>query len=213
MYGPDPHRTRRRWCPVLSAVDILNVVHTEAAPLRPVPEIELGHIYWPSDPLTRESSDPETQLTWWPFSIMNSKCRLMCEEVFSGQRILIIIGKSKSSLHWLTSSDFSPTTDTWQWLLSFQHFKCNFWEFFSKTGKTRVSQRVKWWPGDPDVKDDPLTRWPNDPVSCRCRLTGGCSHRGRTGNETWSHRYTCAARWPLENNRIIWWAQVLRTEI
>ena len=38
-------------------------------------------------------------------------------------------------------------------------------------------------------------------------------HRGRTGYETWSHRYICAARWPLESNRIIWWAQVLRTEI
>ena len=36
----------------------------------------------------------------------------------------------------------------------------------------------------------------------------GLSHRGRTGNETWSHRYTSAARWPLENNLIIWWAQV-----
>jgi len=27
--------------------------------------------------VTRESSDPETQLTRWPCSIMNSKCRLM----------------------------------------------------------------------------------------------------------------------------------------
>ena len=47
-----------------------------------------------------------------------------------------------------------------------------FWVFFSKTGKTRVSHRVKMmtrWPGDPDVKgdpNDPLTRWPNDPVPC-----------------------------------------------
>ena len=42
-------------------------------------------------------------------------------------------------------------------------------------------------------------------------LQVSCKHRGRTGNETWSHRYICAARWPLENNRIIWWTQVLRT--
>ena len=47
-----------------------------------------------------------------------------------------------------------------------------FWAFFSKTGKTRVSHRVEMMtrcPGDPDVKDDPndpLTRWPNDPVPC-----------------------------------------------
>ena len=50
-------------------------------------EMELGHILWPSDSVTRESSDPETQLTRWPCSITNSKCRLTCEEVFSGQRI------------------------------------------------------------------------------------------------------------------------------
>ena len=49
--------------------------------------MELGHILWPSDPVTREFSDPETQLTRWPCCTMNSKCRLMCEEIFSGQRI------------------------------------------------------------------------------------------------------------------------------
>ena len=132
-------------------------------------EMELGHILWPSDPVTRESSDPETQLTWWLCSIMNSKCRLMCAEVFSGQSIFIIIGKSKSSLHGLTSSDFSITTDTWQWLLSFQHFKCTFCILciFSKTGKSRVSHRVKMmtrrpvrerWPKWPI---DPVTQWPS----------------------------------------------------
>ena len=29
----------------------------------PIPDMELGHILRPSDPVTRESSDPETQLT------------------------------------------------------------------------------------------------------------------------------------------------------
>jgi len=38
-----------------------------------LPDMELGHILWPSDPVSRESSDPETQLTRWPCSIMNSK--------------------------------------------------------------------------------------------------------------------------------------------
>jgi len=73
------------------------------------------------------------------------------------KEFLITIGKSKSSLHGLTSSDFSPTTDTWQWLLLFQHFKCAFCilGIFSKTGKTRVSHRVRM-----------MTRWPNDPVPC-----------------------------------------------
>ena len=41
--------------------------------------MELGHILWPSDPVTRESSDSETQLTRWRCSIMNSKCRLMLQ--------------------------------------------------------------------------------------------------------------------------------------
>jgi len=96
-----------------------------------LPDMELGHILWPIDPVTRESSDPETQLTRWPGSIMNSKCRLMCRGVrielgwissndvidvtkkySQAKEFLIIIGKSKSSLHGLTSSDFSPTTDT-----------------------------------------------------------------------------------------------------
>ena len=31
--------------------------------IRPIPDMELGHILRPSDPVTRESSDPETQLT------------------------------------------------------------------------------------------------------------------------------------------------------
>ena len=49
---------------------------------------ELGHILWPSDPVTRESSDPETQLTRWPCSIMNSKCRLTLQtNVCNGQEV------------------------------------------------------------------------------------------------------------------------------
>jgi len=53
-----------------------------------------------------------------------------------------------------------------------------FWAFFSKTGKTRVSHRVKMMSrGDPDVKDDPndqLTRWPNDPVPRLVRSRPAC---------------------------------------
>jgi len=84
-----------------------------------------------------------------------------------------IHSKSKSSLHGLTSSDFSPTADTWQWLLSFQHFKFTFriLGFFSKTGKTRVSHRVKLmtrWPGR--ERWPIVTRWPNDPVPCLVRM-------------------------------------------
>jgi len=142
-----------------------------------MPDMELGHILWPSDPVTKESSDPETQLTRWPCPIISSNYVIDVTKKYSqAKEFLLITGKSKSSLHLhgLTSSDFSPTTDTWQWILSFQHFKCTFCilGIFSKTGKTRVSHRVKMmtgWPSDADVKDDPndpLTRSPNDPVPC-----------------------------------------------
>jgi len=128
------------------------------------------------DPATQRPGNPATR---WPCSIMNSKCRLMCRGVriidvakkySQAKEFLIITGNSKSLLHRLPSSDFSlATTDTRQWLLSFQHFKCTFCIFsiFSKTGKTRVSHRVKMMTRWPErVKDDPLTRWPNDPVPC-----------------------------------------------
>ena len=139
--------------------------------------MELGHILWPSDPVTQEFSDPETQLTRWPCSTMNSKCRLrLCVKKYSQAKeflIGLIIGKSKSSLHGLTASDFSPTTDTWRWLLSFQHFKCTFCIlgiFFENRKNLGLT---------PGQNDDPvtrtwkttqmthwLTRWPNDPVPC-----------------------------------------------
>ena len=51
------------------------------------------------------------------------------------------------------------------------------WAFFRKPEKLGSHTGSKWWPGDPDVKDDsndPLTRWPNDPVSClvaKCKRT------------------------------------------
>ena len=55
--------------------------------------------------------------------------------------------------------------------LSFQHFKCTFCilGIFQKPEKFGSHTGSKWWPGDPDVKDDPndpLTRWPSDPVPC-----------------------------------------------
>ena len=40
---------------------------------------------------------------------------------------------------------------------------------FRKPEKLGSHTGSKWWLGDPDVKDDPddpLTRWPNDPVPC-----------------------------------------------
>ena len=67
-----------------------------------------------------------------------------------------------------SSSDFGLTTDTWQWLLSFQHFKCTLyiWTFFRKPEK--LGSRT------PGQNDDPVTqwsgrerwpKWPTDPVT------------------------------------------------
>ena len=47
---------------------------------------------------------------------------------------------------------------------SISNVRFAFWAFFSKTGKKLgFHAGSKWWP---HVTDDPLTRWPNDPVPC-----------------------------------------------
>jgi len=54
--------------------------------------------------------------------------------------------------------------------ISFQHFKCTFCilGIFRKPEKLGSHTGSKWWPGDPDVKDDPndplidpVTQWPS----------------------------------------------------
>ena len=53
-----------------------------------------------------------------------------------------------------------------------------------------------------------------DPAAHTMRAVSiALTHRGSTGTETWSHRYMGSARWPLENNLNVSWAQVLHTEI
>ena len=83
------------------------------------------------------------------------------------KEFLIIIGKSKSSLHGLTSSDFSPTTDTWQWLVvsAFQMYVLHFRHFFENRKNLGLT---------PGQNDDPVTRtwkmtqmthWPGGPMT------------------------------------------------
>jgi len=146
--------------------------------------MELGHILWPSDPVTRESSDPETQLTRWPCSIMNSKCWLMCSgvriELFTARvlcrvsyRLLdkvskkvrvFISGAKKQDLHRPKQGYICPVI-VWQTFAMGKRFasfyvQFAFWAFFSwKPEKTRVSHRVKMmtrWPG--------RERWPKWPI-------------------------------------------------
>ena len=85
------------------------------------------------------------------------------------KNFLIIVGKSKSSLHRLTSSDFSPTTDTWQWLLSFQHFKCTFCIlgiFFENRKNSGLTRGQNYDPVTRMWKMTQMTHWPDDPVPC-----------------------------------------------
>jgi len=109
-------------------------------------DMELGHILW--------RSDPETQF----YNEFH-----MSKKYSQAKESLIITGKSKGSLHGLTSSDFSPTTDTWQRLLSFQHFKRTFCilGIFRKPEKLWSHTGSKWWPGR-----ERWPKWPTKLVPC-----------------------------------------------
>ena len=64
-------------------------------------------------------------------------------------------------------SDYSPTTDTWQWLCHFRisNVRFAFWAFFRKPEKLWSHTGSKWWPGDQDVKMTQMTHWTGDPVT------------------------------------------------
>jgi len=64
----------------------------------------------PSDPGIQRPGDPVDPVTLFYNELQMSTYVL--KKYSQAKEFLIIIGKSKSSLHGLTSSDFSPTTDT-----------------------------------------------------------------------------------------------------
>jgi len=66
------------------------------------------------------------------------------------KEFLIIIGKSKSSLHGLTSSDFSPTTDNDFCHFSISNVRFAFWAFFENRKENSGLT--------PGQSDDPVTR-------------------------------------------------------
>ena len=146
------------------------------------PDMELGHILRPSDPVTRESSDPEIQLselTRWPCSIMNSKRRLMLQtNTFS-------MGKRFASFYRCLAFARFWKVKFWRSFIKCEYYNDGWTDFhkkyislyfyiglLSKTGKNSgltPSQNDDPVTSDPDIKDDPndpLTRWPNDPVPC-----------------------------------------------
>jgi len=64
----------------------------------------------PSDPGIQRPGDPVDPVTLFYNELQMST--YVCEKKYcQAKEFLIIIGKSKSSLHGLASSDFSPTTD------------------------------------------------------------------------------------------------------
>ena len=150
--------------------DVRNLNCTVAA------EMELCHILWPTDPGIQRPGDPVDPVTLFYNELQMSKKYSQAKE------FLIMIGKSKSSLHGLTYmiSVQQQASDNHFCHFSISNVRFEFWAFFRKPEKLGCHTGSKWWPGDPDVKDDPndpLTRWPNDPVP---RLWG----RYRRGSRT-----------------------------
>ena len=173
------------------------------------PDMELGHILWPSDPMTRESSDPETQLTRWPYSIMNSKCPLMLQtNVFNGPVCqflsLFAFARFWEVKFWRSFIKYQYFNDGWTDFFQKIYIFISLSWVFSKTGKTRVSHRVKMmtrWPGRerwPKWPIDPVTQWPSSMsdaeipvVSTTCRRRSNSSS-GRVGDR--DRRYVVLRR-------------------
>jgi len=101
-------------------------------------EMELGHILRISE--IQRPGDPVD-----PVTLLYNELQ-MSKKYSQAKEFLIIIGKSKSSLHGLTYTVISvhqQTPDNDFCHFSFSNVRVAFWAFFSETGKTRVSHRVK----------------------------------------------------------------------
>jgi len=103
---------------------------------------------------------------------MNSKCWLMLQtNVCNGQEVcqfLSLFGVCTllESKFFLLNVNISMTVG--RIFTKIYIFISLSWTFFRKPEKLGSHSGSKWWPGDPDVKDDPndpLTRWPKWPSS------------------------------------------------
>jgi len=138
---------------------------------------------WPSDPGIQRPVDPVT-LFYRPNELQMSTC----VKYSQAKEFLIIIGKSKSSLHGRTSRDFSPTTDTWQWLLSFHHFKCTFCIlgiFFENRKNSGFTLGQNDDPVTRTWKMTQMTQWPSS-ISVLYRRC--CSSAATSRRHWFSHR-------------------------
>ena len=142
--------------------------------------------------VTQRPSDPgiqrqlETQLTRWPCSIMNYKCRLICRgvqiELFTARvlcwvsyRVLDKVSKwvrvfISGAMDWhpvISGQQQTPDND---FISAFQTYFLHFGHFFENRKNSGLTT---------GQNDDRVTRWPNDPVPClapiqlaRCRFPG-----------------------------------------
>jgi len=86
--------------------------------------------------------------------------------------------------------------------------------FLRKPEKLGSHTGSKWWPGEPDVKDDPndrVTRWPNDPVPCLLLCVPVCAgHTGEPCRNSWNDCDAVSGREAdsrgPEEPVFIWWS-------
>ena len=132
--------------------------------------MELGHILWPSDPVTRESRDPVDPVTQFYNELQIST--YVADKCLQWARVLPVFiavcplhasGKYNFEDHLLNVSISMTVARIFTKIYIIISLS---WAFFRKPEKLSSHAGSKWWPGDPDVKDDPLTRWTNDPVPC-----------------------------------------------
>ena len=147
-------------------------------------EMELGHILWPSDPGIQRPGDPVDPVTLFYNELQS---RLMCR----GVRIEFFFCSSNLSSILSSTRVLDKVSKYVRVFISaFQMYVLHFGHFLRKPEKLGSHTGSKWWHGDPDVKDDPndpLTRWPNDPVPCLTdRRTD--RHTPTAGTQTTEHR-------------------------
>jgi len=138
-----------------------------------------GHTwYWVifCDPVTRESSDPETQLTRWSCSIMNSKCRLMLRQTFAMGKMFasfyrcLAFARVWKVKFWgpFINVNISITVGrilTKKYIYLYIFYLGLFFENWKTLDLHQVNIMTRW-PGCERWSKWQLTWWPNDPVPC-----------------------------------------------
>ena len=146
-----------------------------------------------------------TQLTRWPCSIMNSKCRLRLQKnVCNGQRFASFYCRLAFARFWKVKF--------WRSFIKCKYFNDGWTDFhkniylylglFSKTGKTLVSHRVKMV-----TRTWKMTHWPNDPVPCLVHTTS--RHREKE-TEKRSTDDDIMSRTQQPGDKHWWWSRAAR---